>query len=103
MKIAKNLLENKTCNNCKFREHEQGDVFFCGIDSTNCYEGTKPLPKENTCERWEEIDFPYVNVSWTKQSIVDISNMFNKDTEKELIETVAKELKNNIDQSIFPI
>lgn len=67
-KIAKNLLEDKTCDNCKYKEYEQGEVYFCSIDrqqDSNPYLGTKPIPEENTCERWESIPEVQVNINIT--------------------------------------
>lgn len=57
IQIAKNLLDNKTCNSCKYKEYEQGEVYYCSLNrqlDSNPYLGTAPLPEVNTCEHWEE-------------------------------------------------
>lgn len=43
--IAKNLLQGKTCNHCIFKIHG-----VCLYD----YKKRMSIPKENTCENWEE-------------------------------------------------
>lgn len=68
--IAKNILEDKVCEKCKFYEWEQGEIEYCVIDrqlDSNPYSGTKPIPKENTCERWE--DFPYKELKVSMQAL----------------------------------
>ncbi|MFW6002115.1 MAG: hypothetical protein ACOCQD_02140 [archaeon] len=90
-KIAKNLLEGRTCDNCRYKECEQGDVCYCvlykQLDS-NPYLGVRPIPKENTCTKWEKRINKKLNVRWTKESEIDLT----KDIEKNLIKTVSKEL-----------
>lgn len=45
--IAKNLLEDKTCNTCKF--HQFGGVrYYCIIDEM-CF----PLPENKTCDIYQ--------------------------------------------------
>lgn len=63
---AKNLLEDKICEKCKFYEFELGLPGLCVIDrqlDSNPYLGTKPIPEENTCERWEESPHKDLRVS----------------------------------------
>lgn len=52
-RIAKNLLENKLCTNCKYNMKNG-----CSIDCKNLVattiENIPPFPSEGTCERWEE-------------------------------------------------
>jgi hypothetical protein len=52
-RIAKNLLENKLCTNCK---HNM--MNGCGVDCKDLMDTVKenipPFPPEGTCERWEE-------------------------------------------------
>ena len=53
--IAKNLLENKTCDNCEYRETAPGNHYctlYRQMDS-NPYLGIAPLPEVNTCEGWK--------------------------------------------------
>lgn len=69
--ITKNLLEGKICEKCKFYETESGEVKYCSVDvqldSTNPYLGTKPIPKEHTCERWDYI--PHLELRMSTQEI----------------------------------
>lgn len=57
VEIAKNLLANKTCDTCNYKECEQGDVCFCIYNCTmydvGSLQGSEPLPEENTCENWK--------------------------------------------------
>lgn len=57
VQIAKNLLDGKTCDNCKYKECEMGEVCYCTLYrqlDSNPYLGTAPLPEVNTCEGWIE-------------------------------------------------
>lgn len=54
-KLAKNLLADQICRNCRWFEAEQGDIMYCAIDEVEDgkpYEGTKPFPDIGTCDRW---------------------------------------------------
>ena len=45
-KVAKNLLEDKTCDNCVHQFARIG----CARKTRDIYHGS--FPKENTCENW---------------------------------------------------
>jgi len=83
VKIAKNLLKNKTCNNCHYRidKHCMSPVRHNG----NVEESPIVLlPNENTCERWQktwEITFKTIpltvkpkklKIKWTMESELEI-------------------------------
>ena len=55
--IAKNLLQDHTCDSCKCRNRvfDEGDkvVNLCGFHKSSNKDFFKKLPIENTCEKWE--------------------------------------------------
>jgi hypothetical protein len=51
-KIAKNLLEEKTCDKCNHYGDEYPSPLYCALS-----EAKKRLPPENTCEKWEKNPF----------------------------------------------
>ena len=80
IQIAKNLLENKTCDNCEYKKCEHGEFCFCTLYrqlDSNPYLGTEPLPEENTCFFWKEnSNIAYgMFISTTKE----MNNMMRKD------------------------
>lgn len=54
-RIAKNLLENKTCDNCDFFDIEFYGIQSC-MHSCKPFETGKDLPEHRTCENWELVD-----------------------------------------------
>lgn len=64
-KIAKNLLEDKTCNNCdRLKRCSSNGKEYCGPvplseDLRRCFAKEcehLPLPNERTCENWKAIE-----------------------------------------------
>jgi hypothetical protein len=51
-RIAKNLLENKTCDNCTFRDPEVVAEYIMGLSHCKFY---KESPSMQTCEHWAQI------------------------------------------------
>ena len=108
--IAKNLLEGKTCQNCKYRCCEQGDVFFCDVNAyqdSNPYAGTQSLPKDETCHQWEEIpkaiemnitSVPFsakpqkLKIKWSAASEVELQSLHNLNIEDEFVKIFKREL-----------
>ena len=89
VEIAKNLLGNKTCKECKYSNH-------CTFKSKKKY---------NTCLRWEKYEFDLainsysvkvqaqkLNVVWTKLDEMDLENKWGSTAEDELIESVRDEM-----------
>ena len=86
---AKNILLDRNCRRCIYYVWEQGDVEFCERLATdnkeNPYEGTIPIPKEFTCEKWrDELDYKaYVKelvaleIATDKENIDDIMKIIN--------------------------
>lgn len=54
---AKQLLLDRTCKECRYRRYETMAIVGCGYQTKKF----KPLPKEGTCENFDE---PY----WPKHS-----------------------------------
>jgi hypothetical protein len=67
--IAKKLLEEKTCKNCKHNTHDN----FCILFSLKSGIKEYSFPKENTCEDWInfEIKTSVLESSLIKKLIVD--------------------------------
>lgn len=82
-KIAKNLLQDKTCDNCIFI---MGD--FCTIRHEQ-----KRLPKENTCKRHTMRFSQRLNVKW---SLMTQPIFRGVDVEEELIKTATNEIKREL-------
>jgi hypothetical protein len=89
-RIAKNLLENKTCNNCK--HYHEDDV----EKTKDCEFWKLPIPAENTCEKWEEAPF----VFGPKILLPIIRTTFPSLIAKELI-SVQPMWENNSRKPIF--
>ena len=90
--IAKNLLEEKNCNNCLYKEGT-----FCTqpvVSKTNYM--AESLPKEKTCAEWEKRLNKKLNVKWTKETETDLT--FN--SEEGLIKVMSKELIKSMDEEI---
>jgi hypothetical protein len=93
--IAKNLLEGKTCQNCKYR-----DRTFC-IQTVGDKVIANPLPDDNTCSKWELKKLPKkLNVRWTKEMEVDLAKYHGLSAEEEITKTVSETMRKEIDDEI---
>jgi hypothetical protein len=82
-KDLKNHLKNKTCGNCRYRSH---------FDPDRCRYSRSKVPREKTCEHFEEGTPGKLNVKWTKEAELDLKEFNNIDVEEELIKAASEEL-----------
>lgn len=97
---AKNLLEGKMCETCKYCLHETSisnskSELKCGFNFNS-----KKLPKHNTCEHWEKTR-NRLNINWSRQNEKTFKSFSSIDIEKELIKAVNEELTKNMDKLVI--
>lgn len=102
-KKAKNLLEDKTCENCSFKTDK---LCFKKLKENHIESLGRDLPEENTCERWKEMwEITYqsiplnlkakkLHIKWTMESELEIIKMMDVSI-KELLKATKKEIDGN--------
>jgi hypothetical protein len=83
----KRVLQDKTCSSCIF--YAQGE---CLSEPFN----RKKKHATDTCKEWKK--HHRLNVTWTKESDIDLSTAQGIDVEDELLKIVGKEIHKQIEE-----